>query len=199
MCGNVKTTRRSFVLGAVATMVGGVVASPEKAEAQTYQLLCSWAGGAFGQGLAPATGFAEDQVFEIAEAIDYYENFSVFMGGVSNAAATLIQGRPAVIYNPHFLNRLHQCHQIAAMTVLAHEVGHLANRDTHWRSQFKHPWSKELGADWVSGFAMSRLGIPLQAAQSGILCSFGRFSPGSASHPDSQRRLRAVTQGWHAA
>lgn len=84
------------------------------------------------------------------------------------------------------------------MTVLAHEVGHHAMLDLAWANQFKHPWTKELGADWVSGLAMKRLGAPLDDTLSGIQCGMGPFSPGSPSHPDSQRRLLAIQQGWEA-
>jgi hypothetical protein len=84
------------------------------------------------------------------------------------------------------------------MTVLAHEVGHHAMLDTTWAGQYKHPWTRELGADWVSGLAMRRIGASLPDTLSGIQCSMGVFSPGSPSHPDSQSRLQAITQGWWA-
>jgi len=54
------------------------------------------------------------------------------------------------------------------------------------------------GADWVSGLAMRRLGLSLSDTRSGIECSMGVFGPGSPTHPDSPRRLIAVTEGWEA-
>ncbi len=132
------------------------------------------------------------------ESLGFLAPIEIYIGGVDNAAATVIQGTPVVIYNPQFLGQLYQCNQVAAATVLAHEVGHHANRDTSWAGQFNNPWDKELGADFVSGIAMRRLSVSLDNALSGIYCSFGSFSPGSASHPDSQLRLEAVAEGWHA-
>jgi hypothetical protein len=76
------------------------------------------------------------------------------IGGVPNASATVINGVPSIIYNADFLGDLFACNEMAGMTVLAHEVGHHAMLDTTWMGQFRHPWVKELGADWVSGLAL---------------------------------------------
>jgi len=134
----------------------------------------------------------------IAGAIRYHVPLQVFIGGVPNASATIINGAPAIIYNANFLDSFFRCHQAAGMTVLAHEVGHHAMLDTTWMGQNKHPWDRELGADWVSGLAMKRLGATLTDTQSGIECGMGVFGPPSPSHPDGQRRMLAVTQGWHS-
>lgn len=194
MCGPI-LTRRRVLSGAGATVLA---AAAGRGTAQTYPILCSWAGGNWGSGLAEATPRARADVFNIIDALRLNGRLQVFRGGVPNAAATIIQGYPAVIYNPDFLGRLYRCNPAAPLTVLAHEVGHHANNDTHFTSQFEHPWHRELGADFVSGVAMRRLGVGLSEAQTGIACSFGRFSPGSPSHPDSQRRLAAIHDGWMA-
>lgn len=165
--------------------------------AQTFPVLCSWAGGNLGNGLGPASQLAARIVYDVMNAIGYQAQLDVYSGGVGNAAATILNGRSVVVYNRGFIQGLDSCNRIAPVSVLAHEVGHHANRDTTWSAKFKHPWSRELGADWVSGLAMRRLGISLEDALSGIFCSFGAFGPGSESHPDSQRRLRAVSEGWY--
>ncbi|NNU17615.1 hypothetical protein HK107_14885 [Parvularcula sp. ZS-1/3] len=187
--------RRGFIAGASAAALccGGGTAS-----AQRYRLMCSYAGGTTGQGLLPATRRAIVELQSIMRALGYRAPLEIYQGGVPNAAATVIGGRPVVLYNAGFLNGLARCHSAAAVTVLAHEVGHHANLDTQWTAQFKHPWSKELGADFVSGVAMRRMGYSWRDAQSGINCSFGPFSPGNQSHPDSQRRLRAINDGYSA-
>jgi hypothetical protein len=193
--------RRQFVFGSLAFGFS-LLAFPSLARAQffpgaQYALLCSWSGGSnFGQGLAAATPDAIGQIQIIAQVIQYPVPLQVYIGGVPNASATIINNGPAIIYNPGFLNVLFACDQAAGMTVLAHEIGHHANLDTTWAGQYRHPWTRELGADWASGLAMKRLGISLYDTQSGIQCSMGPFSPGSPSHPDSQLRLQAVTQGW---
>lgn len=203
MCGN-GVDRRSFLRSCASSFVGmssasAFLVSGRKAEAQYFPVLCSWAGAnQLGAGLGPATPTAVGQVRAILQAIQFFAPIEVFMGGVPNAAASVVWGRPAVIYNPMFLNGLAACDPVAAVTVLAHEVGHHANQDTTWMGQYRHSWQRELGADWVSGLAMKRLGTPLERALSGITCSFGPFSPGSPSHPDSQSRIRAVSEGWYA-
>ena len=198
--GNSLFNRRDF-LGVASSLVfsATLVGNPTVVEAQSYRLLCSWSGGRnSGQGLVPARGRAAAEVRDIMNAIGFRAPMQVFIGGVQNAGATIINGRMAIIYNRNFLGRLASCNRFAAMTVLGHEVGHHANRDTSWSGRNRHPWSRELGADWVSGLAMRRLGISLTGAQSGIRCSMGVFSPGSRSHPDSERRVRAITEGWYA-
>lgn len=190
-------SRRGFLAGtgalAAATLSGGSGA------AQAFPILCSWSGGGdIGFGLAPASGQAANEVASVMRAIGLNIPMQVYTGGVTNAVATTINGLPAIVYNPGFMNQLWGCNSFAAATVLGHEVGHHANRDTQWQRQFTHSWNRELGADWVSGLAMRRLGVSLQDATSGIQCSMGPFSPGSPSHPDSQRRLQAISAGWYA-
>lgn len=186
-------SRREMIAGGAAACLCGVAST---ASAQSYPILCSWAGGPFATGLSAPSQQAVDVVYDVIRVIGYNLQLDVFRGGVNNAAATILNGRSAVIYNPDFLDDLDRCNRIAPVTVLAHEVGHHANNDTTWAAQYRHPWDKELGADWVSGLAMRRLGVSYDDALSGILCSFGAFSPGTQSHPDSQRRLRAVSAGW---
>ena len=196
-------SRRTFLqrvglLGHIA-VADAVLSLGNSASAQTYYpILCSWAGSSHvGGGLGQAAPRALDEVRSIMRAIRLEIPMNVYMGGVPNAAATIIGGSPAIVYNPEFMTGLNYCDPVAAQSVLAHEVGHHANRDTTWSARFRHPWQRELGADWVSGLAMKRLGVSLQRAVNGILCSFGPFSPGSPSHPDSQRRLQAVQDGWY--
>lgn len=191
-------SRRLFLIG--ATGVAGA-AFANQAEAQRYPLLCSYGGGPnFGHGLSPGSMFAVSQLRAICTAIGYQFPVSIYMGGVPNASATIINGQQAVIYNADFLGALYQCNAIAGASVIAHEVGHHATGDTWVYGRLKHPWGKELGADWVSGFAMARLRVPLDDAISGIQCAFGEFGPPpSISHPDGRRRLEAIEQGWLAA
>lgn len=177
---------------------GASLSLGKQASAQAYPIFCSWAGNyQVGYGLIPAPPHVVQDVQAIMAAIRFPVHMQVFWSGVQNAAATVIGGLPAIIYSPDLMNHLHSCDPVAPLSVLAHEVGHHANLDMNWAARFKHPWQKELGADWVSGLAMRRLGIHPERAQNGVLCSLGPFSPESPSHPGSQRRLQAVRSGWH--
>jgi hypothetical protein len=192
MCMN----RRKFL----AIALGGgcaAVAAPTAAVAQVYPLYCSWSGGGgMGQGLWAPEPLAVQQVVQVASVLQLPFPIRVFMGGVPNASATIVDNVPAIVYNSNFLVALSSCYPPAGMTVLAHEVGHHAQRDLAWAGQFRHPWTRELGADWVSGLAMKRLGASLDDTLSGIQCGMGPFSPGSPTHPDSHQRLVAIQQGW---
>ena len=81
----------------------------------------------------------------------------------------------------------------APVSVLAHEVGHHANGDTTWFGVFRHPWHRELGADFVSGLALARLGASPEEATRALRAMFNFGSP---SHPDTPRRMAAVMDGW---
>lgn len=154
--------------------------------------------GGRGGVLTPAPQPVTVQFQQICAAIGYNTPLAIFRGPVGNAAADVINGQPVVIYNPDFLNKLYKCALYAPATVLAHEIGHHANADTHWPSQNKHPWTRELRADWISGVALRKLGASLDQAESGIMC-FDPYGPGSSSHPNSQLRLQAISDGWHNA
>lgn len=77
--------------------------------------------------------------------------------------------------------------------MLAHEVGHHANGDTTWRGGMRHPWMRELGADFVSGLALARIGASPEEA---TRAPRALFSYGTPSHPDTPRRVAAMLDGW---
>lgn len=161
---------------------------------QRYQLICSYAGGVQGQGLGPGSPLAVRIVGDVARSVGV-NPVAIYRGGVPNAGATMIPGRgPAIVYNQDFLNRLVSANSWAPVSALAHELGHHINLDTSWYGQFRHPWTKELQADSISGCALARLGASPQDAMSAQLISFNMF--GNASHPDTPRRLAAIQQGW---
>ena len=124
---------------------------------------------------------------------------NVCVGQVENAAATLINGQPYIIYSEQFLGSLFYCNTIAVRTVLAHEVGHHIDGDTWPFNPPRQPWDKELWADWVSGFAMARMGVALSDATGAIQCYAGIFGPqlGSRTHPSGPLRGQVVAAGWH--
>lgn len=160
----------------------------------TYPLICSWAGGTSGTGLSPATQYAMSTVQSICASLQV-PYIPTFRGGVPNASATSINNTPVIIYNPQFLNAMGTGHPAAPISILAHEVGHHINQDITWFGQFKHPWTKELQADFVSGVALRRLGFSLQDALSAQLLYFNQI--GSQSHPDSYKRIDAISAGWY--
>ncbi len=168
---------------------------PIAAHSQTYRLLCSWAGGNFGQGLNQPTRTAVQASNQVARALEV-DYISIYQGGVLNASATVLNNEPVIVYNSNFMNAMFRSgSQWAPKSIIAHEYGHHLNYDTTYYGQFKHPWTKELQSDFVSGLAMARMGATLEEATRALIIQFSSF--GSQSHPDTPRRLDAVSQGWY--
>ncbi len=172
-----------------------------------YQMVCSYATGADGGPLYPPAGWAVNEVRQVT-AVLALAPIPVYAGSVDNAQAVaipmLMPGRagfapivrmtPAIVYNPDFMAWVDAQGPWAAISVMAHEVGHHANQDSSWYGQFKHPWTKELQADFVSGYVLARLGAPLEEAAKAQLAMFTLTS--TPTHPDTPKRLDAIEQGW---
>jgi hypothetical protein len=191
----VSSTRRA----ALAGLICACCSRPGRAVAQRFAMLCDFAGFGFGGMppiIGPGTPLALRQVAAIQQAIGYDAPLLVVQAGGGNAFAMRDpqSGRPVIGYNPQFLFQLLQLGGEAAPTsVLAHEVGHHANGDTTWRGIEQHPWQRELGADFVSGLALARLGASPEEATRALRAMFNLGSP---SHPDTPRRVQAVLSGW---
>lgn len=172
---------------------------PGRPRAQGFGLLCDFAGFGFGGMppiIGPGTPQAEQDVEDVQDAIEFDAPILIVQAAGGNAFAMREPGtgRLVIGYNPMFLDRLLQIGgPYAPMSVLAHEVGHHANGDTSWRGAMSHPWSRELGADFVSGLALARIGASAEEATRALRAM---FSFGSPSHPDTPRRVAAVLDGW---
>ncbi|MFH6994562.1 hypothetical protein [Flavobacterium sp. FlaQc-48] len=123
----------------------------------------------------------------------------VYRGEVQNACAFADNfGNRFITYNPNFLNYLYTNNQWAPISVLAHEVGHHFGMHSSWYGSFLHPWTKELQSDYISGYVLYKLGCPsIQDALSAMNLMFSYT--GTASHPDSPKRMDALIQGYNRA
>ena len=109
------------------------------------------------------------------------------------------QYRNVVLYNPGFLTHLELSSgsKWAAISVIAHEIGHHLAGHTLPRNPLeglKHPWKRELEADFYSGICLARLGATPEDLQRAQRLLFSLW--GSESHPDSPRRIREINRGW---
>lgn len=162
-----------------------------------YSQSCSYAGeGPCGQGLQNPTQLAYNIVSSTCKILNI-PNIPVYSGQVENACASMIYGRPAITYGADFMNYLESRNPWAPVSVLAHEVGHHLNMDISWYGQFQHPWSKELKADFVSGYVLAKMGCTLQNAQAAFSINVNWI--GTQSHPDTPRRMLALAQGYQRA
>ncbi len=154
---------------------------------------CSYAGGPCQSGLQNPTPLAIKVVGDVCSVLGI-RYITIYQGNVPNACASVYMGMPIISYNYRFLNYLSAQNSWAPVSVIAHEVGHHFNADATMLGAFKHPWSKELKADFISGYALYKLGASLSDAQSAFQVMFDWY--GSATHPDTPRRMAALEQGW---
>lgn len=138
-----------------------------------------------------------DIVEEIIHAVGLKANFKIRAASVPNAIAVTYNGERFVLYNPNFLQALTQAtgNKWAAVSVLAHEIGHHLNGHT-LDGNGSQP-EKELEADEFSGFVLRRMGATLDEAQAAMRLA-GNRKP-SSTHPPQADRLYAIANGWNAA
>ncbi|MEO1329901.1 MAG: hypothetical protein AAFW46_09585 [Pseudomonadota bacterium] len=196
-------SRRQMLVGAGAATLASAVGLGGGAEARPVlrmTTLCAYAGAPRISRLAPATRRAVDEVSQIQRAIGYAQPLHVFRGDAGNALASIVSDgsgrrRRVIVYRPEFMESLYRRGGPGApLTVLAHEVGHHANGDFSYRAQHKHPWRKELGADYIAGLALARLGYRSADATRALMMLYRRY--GSRTHPDTPRRVEAMRAGW---
>lgn len=133
----------------------------------------------------------------IIDAIGLRTNFDIRPANIENAAAVVYGGKRFVLYNPTFINNLIKTTGTdwAAISVLAHEIGHHLNGHTVSGSGSKP--STELEADEFSGFVLRKMGASLEQAQSAMQTLASARA--SRTHPAKDDRLTAIAQGWSHA
>lgn len=140
---------------------------------------------------------ASQYVQQIVAAVGLKQNFKLMPARVDNAAAVTYGGKRYVLYNPNFINGLVQKtgNKWAAVSVLAHEIGHHLNGHTVTRDG-SHPGT-ELEADEFSGFVLRKMGASLADAQAAmkLLAS----ATASRTHPAQYDRLTSIEKGWQQA
>ena len=140
---------------------------------------------------------AKNIIATIIAAIGLKQNFEVSSADVPNAAAVIYQNKRYILYNPDFINGLNAQagNKWAAISILAHEVGHHLNG--HTLSDLGSRPDLELEADEFSGFVLRKLGATLTEAQEAMKIAADYKS--SATHPGQQLRLTAIATGWNNA
>lgn len=143
---------------------------------------------------------AQQALEKIIEQTGLPINFELMAGNVPNAAAVIqcdsITGdcKRHILYNQDFMIRLKQKTKTdwAAMSILAHEIGHHLSGHTILQGGSRP--RLELEADKFSGFVLFHLGATLDEAQIAINTFVG--NKGSTTHPGRSARIAAITNGW---
>ena len=121
-------------------------------------------------------------------------SFVIKQGDVENMQASISKKKRIILYNPEFVKWLYKAthDKWAAVTLLAHEVGHHLNGHT-----IRHGGSRprvELEADEFAGFILYKLGASLPQAQE--VMKYIATKEGSSTHPSRRERMDAIERGW---
>lgn len=143
---------------------------------------------------------AKESIEEILSVVGLFPNFKVQQcPKINNALAKNVTNKLGnkerfILYDNEFFDRITQetSNDWAAISILAHEVGHHLNGHALNDEGSKHQW--ELDADEFSGFVLARMGSSLEDAQSAL--SSLKNEKATATHPAKADRLAAVEKGW---
>ena len=150
-------------------------------------------------GVSPSSAYAAFVLSEVAGASGVGDIPMIYRAHVAAAHAVFVDGQPAIVYNPGFLDDVVERTGTpwAAVSVIAHELGH------HYYGHSHDPVDAlpvderhyhELEADYFSGYALARMGASLEEAEAAQASLFS--ADASPTHPDSASRLQAITEGW---
>lgn len=164
-----------------------------------YTAMCSYYGGVTTNTITmtEASPTAEKVVQDIMSVIGLKANFELRGANVPTAAAVIKKGKRYILYNPQFMNSIVAStgNKWAAVSILAHEIGHHLNGHT-LDSETSKP-ATELDADEFSGFVLQKMGATLADAQA-TMTAIASIK-GSHTHPPKSQRLTAIASGWNKA
>ena len=150
----------------------------------------------------PATGFnstaqGKQIAQQVIDAVGLKPSFEIQAANIENAAAVVYGGKRYVLYNPTFINNLVKTTgtEWAAISVLAHEIGHHLNGHTV-TARGSQP-ALELEADEFSGFVLRKMGASLTQAQ--VAMKTLASTRASRTHPAQYDRLASIEKGWQHA
>jgi len=120
---------------------------------------------------------------------------------INNALAIINDGMRYILYDPEFINSISETSNYwANMSILAHEVGHHINGHTLGASVSAYENKiQELESDEFSGFVMQKIGSTLDQATDAIASIASSGDDTYSSHPNKERRIRAITKGFNNA
>ena len=123
------------------------------------------------------------------------QNFYVMeCPNTDNCFAATRNGERLIVYDARFFRRLNTVTKTdwAALSILAHEIGHHLQGHTIKSGGSDH--QRELEADEFSGFVMYQMGATLAEAQSAIYSVTAEYA--TSSHPPRSIRLKAIETGY---
>lgn len=165
-----------------------------------YNKMCSYYGETVTGDIkiSKAEPVTEAVVKNVMASVGLNSNFELRAStNIPTAAAVLIKSKRYILYNPKFMSEINIATKSdwAAVSILAHEIGHHLNG--HTLDNLGSRPKTELEADEFSGFVLRKLGASLTDAQAvmEVIASL----KGSHSHPPKHDRLSAIAAGWNRA
>ena len=143
-------------------------------------------------GFVPDTE-SESAVKRIISFTGLSANFSIKAASVSNAEAVIDGEKRYLLYSQSFMLRTNNMSDWAAISILAHEIGH--HLSSHTLSKEGGRKQTELEADKFSGFALYKMGATLEQAQLAIQALVSE-NAASKLYPPKSARLAAIANGW---
>jgi hypothetical protein len=137
---------------------------------------------------------AKEAVSKIVQYTGLTPNFIIVSDKkVNTAIAYLKNSKRYISYNPKFIEKLNTktATNWAAVSVLAHEIGHHLSGHTLLKSSSP---GNELIADKFSGFILYQMGAKLKDAKA-ALSAIGHEMD-TTKHPPKNARLEAIQEGW---
>jgi Peptidase family M48 len=137
---------------------------------------------------------AKEAVGKIVQYTGLNSNFVIIPDqSINTAIAYLKNNKRYIAYNPKFIEKLNNKANTnwAAVSVLAHEIGH--HLSGHTISKNQSP-GNELIADKFSGFILYQMGASIKNAKA-ALSTIGHEMD-TTKHPPKHARLNAISEGW---
>lgn len=167
---------------------------------------CSYDGEPVRFGLGgDAPTDCRDMIAQVMHFTGLPQNFTVTEADVPNAAAAILLDdkrtpQRVIAFNPDFISlvkRATRDNPWAAVSVLAHEVGHHLAGHTIQAGGSQPPI--ELEADKFSGFVLYKMGAAREDALVAMRALVPAEVPRNSTHPPRDRRLAAIGEGWDQA
>lgn len=139
---------------------------------------------------------AKEAVYMIVRYSGLTPNFVLKQEDVKSAVAYIKGKKRYIGYNPSFIARVRNTANTdwAAVSVLAHEIGHHLLGHT---LTTKHSPGDELAADRYSGFILYLMGASLEESKAAMEVAGSKT--GTKKHPPKTSRLQAIANGWFEA
>ena len=141
---------------------------------------------------------AKSIIDKIVTSVGLKKNFIIKAANVPNAVAIVQGDQRYIYYSQSFINQVNSAtsDRWAAISILAHEVGHHLNGHTI-QAGGSRP-NIELEADEFSGYVLKFMDCPsLKSAQKAMRALSSES--GSKTHPPKSARLEAIAVGWSKA